>query len=306
MASLHHLTPFSSTRPTLVTAQHSQVRQEAEYIQERIAAAECLYRRLTAEITKTQHRLVEARKHKSSDGLTNSLKRSIRKKRSRLNRCVKNRQAFEARLATIFAEMDRMEQRQWRHSSPNLPDFGRSHVPEDRNASIAVPSWTTSYMSTPSVRSTVQTLDIPTIPMQLQSLHHAVPIHTPQTPVIRPTQFSQITLGRPHEQDLGFSQAGNDAVISPSDTVSSYELNSPNGFPVTYIPAAHQADVLDALHRMHISTPQESHTQPSSIPTTAIGQGNIDFSHRLRMFDHQSAAFRLERAARKHKGHRSC
>ncbi|KIW34216.1 uncharacterized protein PV07_01008 [Cladophialophora immunda] len=295
MPPFQNLAPFGSSRPTLVTALHSQVRQEAEYIQDRISAAECLDRKLTAEIAKAQAKLGEVRKTEGSRELAKSLKRIIRKKRSRLNRCVKNRQAFEARLATIFADMERMEQRQWRHSSPNLHNFGMSFTGDK------LPSWT-AHLSGPSA----QTLNAPTLQTQYiqlpQPLNHSVSIHVPQTPVIRPTQSG---FGHTPQEYYGVAEAGSGPGISPTDTVSPYELSSPKGLPVTYIPAAHQVHVLDAMNQMHISQPHESYVQTSSIPTTAIGQ-NIDLLQRPSMLDHQSAAFRLERAARKRKGQRSC
>ncbi|OAP65735.1 hypothetical protein AYL99_01707 [Fonsecaea erecta] len=300
MASSQHLRPFASSRPTLVTALHSQVRQEAEYIQECIAATHRLHSSLKAEIARTEAKLVEARTLEGSRDIANSLKRNIRKKRSRLNRCLKNRQILEARLITIFADIARMERQQWRHSSPNLHGLGIADSPTG-------PSWHTHmYFSTPGAPGGMLALNVPTLQMQYQgfpeALYQSVP-DGPQTPLIRPTLFSQAGIGHPHLQDFGVAQAGHELGISPTDTVSPCELSSPNAFPVAYIPAA-QVNLVEVLDQMHISQP---HTETSNIPTTAPEQRNLGLSQRLSMLDHQSAAFRLEKsAARKGRSQRSC
>ncbi|EXJ75240.1 uncharacterized protein A1O5_01936 [Cladophialophora psammophila CBS 110553] len=313
MASFQHLGPFGSPRPTLVTALHSQVRQEAEYIQERIAAAEGLYRKLTMDIIKTQTDLGEVEKNGDSEKVINSIKRKIRKKRSRLNRCVKNRQIFETQLATIFGEMRRMEQRQWRHhSASRIHNLGMSSAGDFGNASCTAPSWPAiPYMSASRGPDLVQNLEGPILKVPYsrfpQDLYQSVPNYVPQTPVLRPTQIPQLRFAQPHQQECGVPRVSNEPGISPTDTVSTYELSSPRGFPVNYTPAAtQQVDLLQAMSQMHISQPHESLAQTSSIPTMVLGQRSLDLSQHPSMLDHQSVAFQLQKAAKKGRGQRSC
>jgi hypothetical protein len=51
------LTPFGADIPTLATAQHSLIRQEADYIHERITAAAALHKKLTSEIWSAERKL---------------------------------------------------------------------------------------------------------------------------------------------------------------------------------------------------------------------------------------------------------
>ncbi|KIW97940.1 uncharacterized protein Z519_01524 [Cladophialophora bantiana CBS 173.52] len=264
MAAFQHLGPFGSPRPTLVTALHSQVRQEAEYIQERIAAAEGLYRKLTADIMKAQADLGEVQKNGGFEKVINSFKRNIRKKRSRLSRCVKNRQIFETRLATIFAEMKRMEQQQWRHhSASHIHNLGMSSAADFGNASYTAPSWSAiPYMSASWYTGTLQNLEGPILQAPYsrfpQDLYQSVPNYVPQTPVIRPTQIPQLGFAQPDQQECGVRRVSNEPGISPTDTVSPCELSSPRGFPVNYSPAAtQQSDLLQVMSPMHISQPHD-------------------------------------------------
>ncbi|KIX92868.1 uncharacterized protein Z520_11344 [Fonsecaea multimorphosa CBS 102226] len=203
--------------------------------------------------------------------------------------------------------MERMAQRQWRHSAPNLRNLTVPHIGEIADAPTA-PSWpANSYMSAPWGTSSMHSLSVPTLSSPSsrfpQAPYQTVPTHVPQTPVLRPTQFLQGGIGYPHQHDFGVAQAGQEG-ISPTNTVSTYELSSPKGFSVTFAPAA-QFNVLDAMNQLHISQPHEAYMQPSSIPITALEQRHFPLSQLPSMLDHQSAAFRLEKA-RKGRGQRSC
>jgi chromosome segregation ATPase len=110
-------TPFCTTGiPFLATSQYSQWRQEADYIQDRIAAAKNLQQRLLVEMENAWQRLEELEDTTEGPGLkkwVRTLNRSIRKRLSRLDRCEENIHALEKQLDFIFAEVRRLQHAQW-------------------------------------------------------------------------------------------------------------------------------------------------------------------------------------------------
>ncbi|OCT44708.1 hypothetical protein CLCR_06156 [Cladophialophora carrionii] len=287
-----NLMPCGVGVPTLATAQHSHIRQEADYIHERINAATALHRKLSSEIRRAERRLDKARQDKWPDepntaiSIT-SLKKSIRKQRSRLNRCARNLAAFEDRLAAITLQMQALQQRQWRHSAPQL--YGLEDACPERFASAPCRhDWSAStplhilQPPTPALGAGVLETQMQG---QMQSQHHPVVGYLPRTPVLRPVQVPRLVETEVFQQSAGPMHVFEGVEISPTGTVSPYDLSPPRGFP-----AAQRIDLADAVSNLRISQARE----PDQAPRLGV-----DLSQRLRLLDHESAALRLQRLARK-------
>src|ERR1700743_1083858 len=105
--------PFGTPTPTLARSQYSRLRQEADYVQDRITAYHAREEQLAREIRKAERNLDEARTRPDSKASPKSCNKSVGKWRSRQAQCARNRQALEARLADLSVEIQRLEQRQW-------------------------------------------------------------------------------------------------------------------------------------------------------------------------------------------------
>ncbi|EXJ55481.1 hypothetical protein A1O7_08408 [Cladophialophora yegresii CBS 114405] len=274
--------------PTLATAPHSHIRQEADYIRERIDAARALHRKLTSEIRRNESKLEEVREDEFS-GRPNtstpvsitSLKKSIRKRRSRLNRCARNLAAFGDRLAAITLQMQALQQRQWRHSAPQL--YGLENAcPEHLASAPCRHDWSASTLSNVPQPPTPALI---VHPLHVQSQHHPVVGYLPRTPVLRPVHVPRLADTEALQESAGPKHVFDGVEISPTNTVSPYDLNAPRGFP-----AAQRIDLAEAVSNMRISQIQELDHVPESV---------VDLSKRLRRLDHESAALRLQKLARK-------
>ncbi|KAJ9613232.1 hypothetical protein H2200_003174 [Cladophialophora chaetospira] len=269
--------PFGATLPTLATSQHSQVRQEADYIQERIVASTVLCRKLTSEIKKGEKRLGKAREDGCSEEPIISLKKKIKKQRSRLNRGARNQQLLEERLRAILGEIEKLEQRQWRRSAPQL------YTPQNMGAGhTANPQYDVFWSMHPQP-PTPALCPPPMLPLHMQGPYHPVVGYVPRAPVLQPVQVPRLAYTQPKQQIVPFLDG---MEMSPADTMSPYDLTGPTSFPV-----AHNFDLADGVDNMQISDVQPMATQSHGSNLSLIAS----------MPDNQSAAIRLQRAARKGK-----
>lgn len=265
---------FGPTLPTLATAQHSQVRQEADYIRDRLTAEQIFSRRLLNEIKKGEKRLGKAREDESLKEAAVSLKKGIKKQRSRLNRSTRNQQLLEERLAALLAEIERLEQRQWRRSAPPL--YTRQTLSSGQMADPPYgPLW-----STHPAPLTAALWPPPMLPFHLQATSPAVFGYAPRAPTLQPVRVPGLSYYQPIQQSInGFD----DTTMSPADTVSPYDLNPARGFPV-----AQSMGLIHAMDGMQICEGETSSIQ-------SYGTEEAFYSS---MPDHQSAAIRLKRTAR--------
>jgi hypothetical protein len=246
-----------------------------------------------------------------------SLKRGIRKRRSRLNRCARNLATFQDRLAAISMQMQSLQQRQWRRSAPQLCGLENTSTGSGVHLAGGTPCRPDWSVLTPFNLPRPGTPALCAYPLQMrvememeigmQSQHHSIVGYgyVPRTPVLRPVHVLRLAdtlslqpeanqchahvLGGPVEMD-----------ISPTDTVSPYDLDPPRGFP-----AIGHVDLADAVRGLCISQGQLGHVPVVHEPKAADHRGEVEVEvdlslpRCLGMLGHESAGLRLQRLARK-------
>ena len=287
MVHLQNLTPFGGEIPSLVTSQYSHIRQQADYVQERIIAARALHRKLTLDIQKTGKKLLAAKDNNGSKELIGSLKRAVVKLRNRMNRCARDLSVFEEQLAVISAHMQDLEQRQFRHNSVPHLHYSRSEpAGHATGAPHDLQLWSAPLASSRGHLNVFEgNIDFPQLP---QGLFESAFNNRPQTPMLRPVQFPPMGFTHPFPQR---APPQPEMDISPTGTFYTWDLDSPRGFPAT-----NRLDIVAGVNGLQIMGGQSSTMNPGTAGS-ALQRTGRDFSQLPSMLDHQSAALRLQRAA---------
>jgi len=305
----------STGRPSLCAAQHSQLQQEWEYLQQALAVEGRRKERLIAALKNAEARLSSADQSKPVPAATRSPKKSLRSLRSELNRCIKTEQALSGNLANVSSRMQRLGQYQRRRHQ----EYAQQGQHTVMNVPTVAPGWT-AVVYTPAALEPV---------LPLLSVHAAMPTgylyssaeqsmvgQTPHAPVLRPLQFvsplqsyTQLVISAP-----GHALPVHDvaAPISPTDSISSCNLSPwatipPNLFPPMSVPTAQCLDVVGSLNNLYISSQEDelrrTRTRSKEDEALVSGQGSSNTTHCLCLLDAHSTALRLNRRARKR---RSC
>jgi hypothetical protein len=275
--------PFSGLAPSLVTAQHSQIQQEANYVQERITAAKSLARKINAEVRRIEDKIKQARHNSQPRTMIDEYKKSLRRHRSRLSQCERNRTVWENRLGGIGVEMRILEQKQWRHNSaPELARVGPLH----RNNMTSVPQWQnvpieSGYWIPPSLQTYGPAAQM-VLSQPRQELYQQFPIPLPLTPTLQPTIFPPL-----RTQPLQTFTPAFPPVFygsSPTDTVSTFDLSSPGAM------TAAQMSQLQLAEEAQYDVDADPLVRGDSTAQDAILLPGLQ--------NHQTAALRLMKAAR--------
>jgi hypothetical protein len=220
--------PFGGLAPSLVTAQHSQIQQEANYVQERITAAKSSARKINAEIRRIEDKIKQARDNLQPRTMIDAYKKSRRRHRSRLNRCEKNRKVWEDRLDGVGVEIRILAQKQWRHNG--APEFARVESLH-WNDNVPVAHWrvspTESFQCIPPLLQTDGSAVQMAFSQSQQELYQQTPIPLQCTPTLRPMMFPPLRTQTLQSFAAAFTPAKHRP--SPTDTISTLDLSSPNG-----------------------------------------------------------------------------
>lgn len=122
MAVFRSSTPFDTGIPFLATNQYSQLRQEADYIQTRIAGAKHTKQKLKTEIENNFQKLREVQDTRFTvawaerRGPVTALNRRMKKRVSQWEKCQNEIRDLEDQLDFIFVEIRKLQQAQWTRS----------------------------------------------------------------------------------------------------------------------------------------------------------------------------------------------
>jgi hypothetical protein len=154
---------FSTAAPALAASPHSLLRQEADYIQDRLVAIQAQQKRLQREIRKltinwesvqylslfdaeidgnarTDQGTIEPwTENESTARQEDKLKKALRKRRARLNRSLRGQAVFEGRLMQLFEQMATLEERQqaqkqWWRTAIGLLELEAAMYADDRSS----------------------------------------------------------------------------------------------------------------------------------------------------------------------------
>lgn len=316
--------PFSTPRPILCTEQHSQLQQEQLYLQQALAEDRRRKERLTRKLEKNNAELEAAAANGTPD-LVKVLKKSIKGTRSNLNRCVRSEQSLTGSIANVVAQMQRLEQHQW-HRAPATRECTHWSDCQPMIVSNVAPSLCTmpSYWSHASTSGTFQVFPPPAMfigafqPYQtsFQPVERTAYYGYPLTPILRPLQPSSSQtagLGSSKPPPGVCLQFGDelDYMISPTDTVSTYNLSPgppmpSQTFPTSFSHTNQKANAIDGMKDLQDlaiqEPPEQSQTRlvrAHADRTEPSSQKSANFVHRLALLDGHRAALRLQKKAQK-------
>ncbi|KAJ4546902.1 hypothetical protein HRR77_004441 [Exophiala dermatitidis] len=231
--------PFTTAQPVLCTEQHSVLQQERLYLIQTLEKEERRKTTLAAKLSKAEAEFETSMVHDSPDFVKRTQK-SIKKLRSKLNRCERNEQTLSMSLANVVEKMRNLEQCQWSKSHPN-------HVPRNQCQATTLPTFASSIPIVASqwpLKFDADPAQVDAIPaMAGRSLRFCPPPfrpletvmfnNVPQGPMLRPMQLSSwkdcANDGHIHLPRCEYNKsrwAGLDCTItSPTDTVSTYDLS---------------------------------------------------------------------------------
>ncbi|KIX00045.1 uncharacterized protein Z518_10972 [Rhinocladiella mackenziei CBS 650.93] len=270
--------PFSTTIPALCTAQYSELQQERLYLHQALVGEERRRERQTRLLKKAEIKLKAIDPNTTSSVSIKSLKKSIRSMRSKLNRCVQTEQVLIESLTNVVLQMQRLKQHQLRRAHQEYPQ--QTQYEQITNLWPIYPSWPMMPYVSPSLRSNIQYYTLPEMTnshSQPQGLYgpndHAMVYQVPQTPMLRPVQYSSNQPAYAYPVPLvtnnNISRSRDPDSISPADTISPYMLSPlpttpTSNFPPTSIPSIQHTDIVEGVN---IST-QPTHQQNQRLSAT--------------------------------------
>lgn len=257
---------FSSSRPSLCTAQHSVLQQERLYLLRALADEEQRKERLTSTLNKIEMALATTDESRQA----NVLQKNLRNVRSKLNRCERTGQALCINLEAVMAQMQRLDDHQWRRAHHDYAQQTQHGLMT--SLSLTNSAWPAIAPSAAPGMQPFYTTPLPQSPFGYYQPTHALynPVEqtlTPQvppTPILRPLQYTNSDTFQLRSCQGIPTTIGSDAEyhdgISLTDTVSTYSLNPwvgvappQNTLSTAYVPPTQVFDLVQGLGTMAIS-----------------------------------------------------